>query len=93
MASAFLGELKAVVTKVKRRQIEDEVGSSCAALVTEEDPQGRGVGTLLVEAREEGGGGRGGGERRDGGAGRWGVLKSDKNVRISWQLSLKEKMS
>ena len=45
------------------------MGSLWAALAAEEDPQGRGIGTLLVEAgAREGGGGRG--ERGAGGA--WG---------------------
>ena len=50
------------------KQIEGAVSSSWAALAAEEDSQGRGIGTLLVEAgaggggrRERGGGGRGGG--------------------------------
>ena len=60
MSSALIEELKIVATKVKRSQIEDAVGSSWAALAAEEDPQGRGIGTLLVEARARGG--RGGGE-------------------------------
>ena len=60
MASALLEELKIVATEAKRSQIEDAVGSSWAALAAEEDPQGRGIGTLLVEA---GAGGGGGGER------------------------------
>ena len=72
MASALLEELKIVATKAKRSQIEDAVGSSWAALAAEEDPQGRGIGTLLVEAGAGGGGG-GGGEGRDrGGGGRGG---------------------
>ena len=63
MASALLEELKIVATEAKRSRIEDAVGSSWAALAAEEDPQGRGIGTLLVEAGagEGGGGGRGGG--------------------------------
>ena len=77
MASALIEELKIVATEAKRTQIEDAVGSSWAALAAEEDPQGRGIGTLLVEARAGGGGGgregrgRGGGER--GGRGGGGV--------------------
>ena len=66
MASALLEELKVVATEAKRSQIEDAVGSSWAALAAEEDSQGRGIGTRLVEAgagRGEGGGERGGGER------------------------------
>ena len=42
---------------VKKVQIEDTVGTSYAALAAEEDPQRRGVGTLLVKARAKGGGG------------------------------------
>ena len=74
MASALLEELKIVATEVKRSQIEDAVGSSWAALAEEEDPQGRGRGTLLVEAGAGGGGGRGGGGERGagGGVGAWG---------------------
>ena len=60
MASALLEELKIVATEAKRSQIEDAVGSSWAALAAEEDPQGRGIGTLLVEAGAGGGGGEGG---------------------------------
>ena len=51
-------------------QIEDAVGSSWAALAAEEDPQGRGIGTLLVEAGAGGGGGEGRGGRGGGGGGR-----------------------
>ena len=36
------------------------MGSSWAALAAEEDPQGRGIGSLLVEAGAGGGGGGGG---------------------------------
>ena len=50
MSSALLEELKIVATEAKKTQIEDAVGSSWAALAAEEDPQGRGIGTLLVEA-------------------------------------------
>ena len=57
MASALIKELKIVATEAKRSQIEDAVGSSWAVLATEEDPQGRGIGTLLVEAGAGGGGG------------------------------------
>ena len=73
MASALIEELQTVATEAKRSQIEDAVGSSWAALAAEEDPQGRGIGTLLVEAGAGGGGeeGRGGrGARGRGGA--WG---------------------
>ena len=56
MASALIEALKIVATEAKRTQIEDAVGSSWAALAAEEDPQGRGIGTLLVEAGAGGGG-------------------------------------
>ena len=79
MASALIEELKTVATEVKRSQIEDAVGSSWAALAAEKDPQGRGIGTLLIEAGAGGAGGRGRegrgrgggerGERGDGGVG------------------------
>ena len=74
MASALIEELKIVATKAKRNHIEDAVGSSWAALPAEEDPQGRGIRTRLVEAGAGGGRGegRGGeGEERggEGGAG------------------------
>ena len=69
MASALIEELKIVATEAKRSQIEDAMGSSWAALAAEEDPQVRGIGTLLVEAGAGGGGG--GGER--GGRGGVGV--------------------
>ena len=52
--------------KAKRSQIEDAVGSSWAALAVEENPQGRGIGTLLVKA------GAGGGKGRGGEGGTWG---------------------
>ena len=54
MASALIEELKIVATEAKKTQIEDAVGSSWAALAAEEDPQGRGIGTFLVEAGEGG---------------------------------------
>ena len=63
MASALIEELKIVATEAKRTQIEDAVGSSWAGLAAEEDPQGRGIGTLLVEAEAGGGGGEGRGGR------------------------------
>ena len=66
MASALIEELKTVATEAKRSQIEDAVGSSWAALAAEEDPQGRGIGTQLVEAGARGGGGRGGAGERGG---------------------------
>ena len=74
MASALIEELKTVATEAKRSQIEDTVASSWAALAAEEDPQGRGIGTLLIEAGAWGGGGvregEGEGRGREGGA--WG---------------------
>ena len=69
MASALIEELKIVATEAKRTQIEDAVGSSWAALAAEEDPQGRGIGTLLVEAGAGGGGEGGRGGRGAGGGG------------------------
>ena len=69
MASALPEELKIVATEAKRSQIEDAVGSSWAALAAEEDPQGREIGTLLVEAGAGGGGGGWGRERGAGGEG------------------------
>ena len=73
MASALIEELKTVATEAKKNQIEDAVGSSWAALAAEEDPQGRGIGTLLVEAGAGGGEGRGrgrGGGGEEGAQGR-----------------------
>ena len=66
MVPAVIRELKTVATEAKRSQKEDAVGSSWAALAAEDDPQGRGIGTLLVEAGEGrgAGGGGGGGEER-----------------------------
>ena len=70
MASARIEELKTVATKANRSQIKDAVGSSWAALAAEEDPQGRGIGTLQVKTGVRGGGGGGGQERgRAGGRG------------------------
>ena len=66
MASVLIEELKIVATEAKRSQIEDAVGSSWAALAAEEDSQGRGIGTLLVEAGAGGGGGGGEGTERGG---------------------------
>ena len=88
MASALL-ELKIVATEAKRSQIKDAVGSSWAALAAEEDPQGRGIGTLLVEAGAGGGRGR---EKDRGGVGA-GVLDSENNGRIRWQPSLIGRLS
>ena len=54
--------LKPVVTEVTRRQNEDAVGASWPALVAEDEPQGRGIGNLMVEAgakSKRGVGGRG----------------------------------
>ena len=65
-----------MATEVKRRQIQDAVGSSWAALAAEEDPHGRGVGTLLSRREQDEKGGRAG---RVGGAG---VLNSKNNGRI-----------
>ena len=73
MASALLEELKIVATEAKRSQIEDAVGSSWAALSAEEDPQGRGIGSLLVEAGAGGGGGEREGRGEEGGRGGGGV--------------------
>ena len=67
VASALNEELKIVTSEAKRSQIEDAVGSSWPALAAEEGPQGRGIGTLLVEPRGRGGGGGGGGRVRGGG--------------------------
>ena len=97
MASSLIEELKIVATEAKRSQIEDAVGSSWAALAAEEDPQRRGIGTLLVEA----GAGRGGGGRVMGGrgaGGRWGgvgagMLDSENNGKIRWQSSLIGRLS
>ena len=75
MASTLIEELKIVATEAKRSQIEDAVGSSWAAPAAEEDPQGRGIGTLLVEAGAGGGGGGEGGREgrgEEGGAWGWG---------------------
>ena len=55
-----------MAAEAKRSQIDDAVGSSWAALAVEENPQERGIGTLLVEA------GAGGEERRRGKRGRGG---------------------
>ena len=68
------------------------MGSSWAALAAEQDPQGRGIGTLLVEAGAGGGRGRGEGRGRGGGVGA-GVLDSENNKGIRWQPSLVGKLS
>ena len=84
MASALLEELKIVATEAKRSQIEDAVDSSWAALAAEEDPPGRGIGTLLVEAGA--GGGRGGGEGgREGRGGRGGRGGGSVGQREQWE--------
>ena len=62
MASRFLEELKTVAPEVKRSRIKNAVGRSWAARAAEEDPQGRGIGAILIKAGG-GGGGRGGGDR------------------------------
>ena len=66
---ALLEELKTVAIKVKSNQIQDVAGNA------EEDPQGRGRRTLLIEAGAGGGGGRWVGEGRGGGGEgrRWGT--------------------
>ena len=69
MASALIEGLKTVATEAKRSQIEDAVGSSWIALAAETGPQGRGIGTLLVEARAGGWGGGGGDRGGRGGEG------------------------
>ena len=97
MASALLEELKIVATEAKRSQIEDAVVSSWVALAAEEDPHGRGIGTLLVEAGAGGGGGGTGGEGEgqggEGGGVGAGVLDSENNGRIRWQPSLIGRLS
>ena len=71
-----------MATEVKRIQIEDAVWSSWAAGVAEEDPQGRGARTLLVEAGAGGGERRVGGNERGLGGGGGGVLNSGNSGRI-----------
>ena len=61
MTTETINELKTLASDVKIIQIENAVGSSWTALAVEEDLQTREVGTLLVEARAEGGGGHGAG--------------------------------
>ena len=85
MASALLEELKIVATEAKRSQIEETVGSSWAALAAEEDPQGRMIGTQLVEAGEGGGGGGGGEVRERGGGGRGGRGGGGVGQRGQWE--------
>ena len=50
MVPALLDKLKTVATEVNKNQIEDAMGSSCAALAVEENPPGRRIETLLVQA-------------------------------------------
>ena len=85
MASALIEELKIVATEAKRSQIEDAVGSSWAALAAEEGPKGRGIGTLLVEARAGGGGGGGGEGRERGGGERGGRGGGGVGQREQWE--------
>ena len=86
MASELLEELKIVATEAKRSQIEDAVGISWSALAAKEDPQGRGIETLLVEA---GAGGWGGGGHGGGGVGQreqWEdpmATQSDREIELS----------
>ena len=90
MASALIKEPKTT----KRGQIEDAVDSSWATLAAEEDPQGRGIGTLLVEAGA-GGAGKRGEEGRGRGVGDVGsgVLNSVNDGRICWQAGLIGRLS
>ena len=69
MTSALIEELKTMATEAKRSQREDAEGSSWAVQAAEEDPHGRGIGTLLVEAGGGGGGGKRGGREKRGGEG------------------------
>ena len=78
MASALIEKLKTVAPEAKRSEIENAVGSSWAALAAEEDPQGRGIGTLLV---------------KEGGGVGAGMLDSENNKRIRWQPSLIGRLS
>ena len=58
------------------------MGSSWAALAAEEDPQGRGIGTLLVEAGAGGEGGGGGVGQRE----QWEdpmTTQSDREIELS----------
>ena len=84
MASALIEELKIVATEAKRSQIMDAVGSSWAALATEEDPQGRGIRSLQVEAGARGGG-RGGEWRERGGGERGGHGGGGVGQREQWE--------
>ena len=67
MTSALIEELNTVATEAKRSQREDAESSSWAVQAAEEDPHGRGIGTLLVEPGGGGGGGKRGGEGGHGG--------------------------
>ena len=61
-----------MATETKRRQIEDAVGCSWAALAAKENPQGTRIEVLLVETGAGGKGGGGGGEGRGGEGGEGG---------------------
>ena len=86
-----------MATEAKRSQIEDAVGSSWAALAAEEDPQTRGMGTLLVEAGAGGGGGGGGGGEGEGRGGeggrRGGGVGQREQWEVRWQASLIGRLS
>ena len=71
MASALLQELKTMATVVKKKQIEDVVGSSWVALAAEEDPQGRRIGLYWSKREQEEEGGE---EEGTGGAGAGGKM-------------------
>ena len=85
MASALIEELKTVATEAKRNQIVDPVGISWVALAAEEDPQGRGKGTLPGEAGAGGGGGGRGGGR--------GCVEQREHGKIRWRPSLIGRLS
>ena len=62
MASALLEEPEDCGRRSQKNQKGDTVGTLWVVLTVEQDPQGRGIGTLLVEVGAgDGGGGRGGG--------------------------------
>ena len=78
MARGLLEERKIVAIKVELRR----GGSPWVALVAEEDPQGRGIGNLLLEAGAEGG------------EGREAVAQKNESIgRVRWQLSPEGRMS
>ena len=88
MALALIEEVKIGATEAKRNQIEDAVGSSWAAQAAEEDPERRGIQTLLnsLSGNRRRGGGRGReGRERGGGDVGAGVLDSENSRRIRWQ--------